>query len=131
MNPSKDIEQDWYVVFTKSKLKHWIFRFINPDFQHCYMVREDMGLWVIIDSSNAHTTVKTELVDDYPHIRVLCPDSVILPVTVKIKGDSYKWHLGINSCVDVCKGCLGIDRWLIWTPYQLYNYIKNKGVYYG
>ena len=126
MNPSTDTIEDWYVVFTKSKLNHWIFKLINPDFQHCYMVKEDMGLWVIIDSNNSSTTVRTELVDDYPHIRVLCPDSVILAVTTRIRADKHKWHLGINSCVDVCKGVLGISNWRIATPYQLYRWIYEQ-----
>ena len=126
MNTGKSIEEDWYVVFAKSKLNHWIFRFIDSHFQHCYMVKEDLGLWVIIDSNNAHTTVRTELVDDYPHIRVLCPDSVILPVRVKINTNKHKWHLGINSCVDVCKGVLGISNWRIATPYQLYRWIYEQ-----
>lgn len=126
MNQGKETQEDWYVVFTKSKLDHWIFSFINPDFQHCYMVKEDLGLWVIIDSNNAHTAVRTELVDDYPHIRVLCPDSVILPVRVKINTNKHKWHLGINSCVDVCKGVLGISNWRIVTPYQLYRWIYEQ-----
>ena len=126
MNQSESITQDWYVVFTQSKLNHWIFRLLNPDFQHCYMVREDYGLWVIVDSHSSYTEVRTELVEDYPHIRLLCPNSVILPVSVKIRANAYKWHLGINSCVDVCKGVMGISNWRIWTPYQLYRWLYGK-----
>jgi hypothetical protein len=126
MNEGKASTQDWYVIFTKSKLNHWIFKLINPDMQHCYMVKEDLGLWVIIDSACNATTVRTELVDDYPHIRDLCPNSVILAVSTRIKADEYKWHLGINSCVDVCKGVLGISNWRIFTPYQLYRWIYGK-----
>jgi hypothetical protein len=125
MTPGTDLTEEWYIVFTTSKLTHWIFRWLNPCFQHCYMVREDNGLWLIVDSKASHTEVRTELVDDYPHIRVLCPNSVILPVTVKISSEQYKWHIGINSCVDVCKGIMGIDNWRIFTPYQLYRCLNG------
>lgn len=126
MNPGKTTTEDWYVVFTTSKLNHWMFRFINPDFQHCYVVREDYGLWLILDSNNAQTTLRTELVDDYPHIRDLCPNSVILPITAKIDANKFKWHIGINSCVDVCKGALGISNWRVITPYQLYRWLYER-----
>lgn len=123
MRPGKTTKEDWYVVFTTSKLDHWMFRFINPDFQHCYVVREEHGLWLVLDSNNAQTTLRTELVDDYPHIRDLCPNSVILPITAKIDANKFKWHIGFNTCVDVCKGALGISNWRITTPYQLYRWL--------
>ena len=126
MEQGKSKTVECYVIFTKTKLNHWIFRLLDPYFQHCYIVQQDYGLWIILNSTNSITTVRTELVDDYPHIRTLCPGSVILPVTAKVHENNYKWHLGINSCVDVCKGFLGIKNWLIWTPYQLYNYLKGN-----
>ena len=90
------------------------------------MVREDKGLWVIADSRSSNTEIRVELVDDYPHIRLLCPNSVIIPVSVKISSDRYKWNLGINSCVDVCKGIMGIDNWRIYTPYKLYRWLNGQ-----
>lgn len=125
MDQSKAIHEDWYVVFTGSKLDNWLMRWLNPDFKHVYMVKEDDGLWVIVNSSNAYTSVTTELIDSYPHIRLLCPNAVILPVRTRINPSNYQWHVGINSCVDVCKGILGIRRFWIWTPYQLYRYLNG------
>ena len=125
MDKIETYTQDWYVVFKGSNLKHWVMRWLNPDFRHVYMVREDEGIWLIINRAEAATIVKTELVEDYPHIRQLCPNTVILPVTVRIKTDVYQWHLGISSCVDVCKGLLGIKDFWVWTPYQLYKRITR------
>jgi hypothetical protein len=125
MNKGNHIDQDWYVIFTRSPMKHWIFKWIDSEIQHCYMVKEDEGLWVIVNSASNATTVRTELISDYPHIRDLCPHSVILPVTTRIRANNRKWHLGINSCVDVCKGLLGINNWRIFTPYQLYRWINE------
>ncbi len=126
-NCSVDSYEDWYVVFTKSKLDHWIFKIIHPSFQHCYVVKRDYGLWIVLDSNNAMTTVRTELVDEYPHIRDLCKDSVILLVRARIDRNKNKWHFGVNSCVDVCKGALGINNWRILTPYQLYRWLYGFG----
>lgn len=126
MNQGKDIIVNWYVIFTKSTLKHWLFKYLDEEIQHCYMVKRDCGLWVIIDTSNSCISVRTEIIDEYPHIRDLCPNSVILPVRAKIDCSQYRWHLGIASCVDVCKGFLGINQWRIITPYQLYRWLNER-----
>jgi hypothetical protein len=120
------VVEDWYVIFAPTRTKHWIYRFIDPYFQHCYMVKEDLGLWVIVDSKSCHTSVTTELVQDFPHIRLLCPNSIIIPVQVRIDIAKDKWHLGMNTCVDVCKGLLGLNKFWIWTPYQLYRYLYER-----
>lgn len=127
MISSSRLTEDWYVVFTSSRLKHWLTRWINPDFAHVKLVKEDDGLWVIVDSKNSFTQITLELIDDYPHIRKLCPNAVILAVKTHINPNKYQWHLGIHSCVDVAKGILGIREFFVFTPYQLYRYIINKG----
>ena len=117
------LTEDWYVVFTKSDTKHWLTPWLNPDFGHVKMVKEDLGLWVIVDSGVACTRITTKLIDDYPHIRILCPNAVILPVRTVIDATKFQWHLGINSCVDTAKGILGIRKMFMNTPYQLYKYL--------
>jgi len=123
---NKDYE-DWYIVFAKSDVRHWVFRFLDPCFQHCYAVKESPGgqFWIIVNSRSTYTdiTIKPKL--DFPHIRLLCPDDVILPIRAKINADSYKWHFGLNTCVDVCKGVIGLNNWRIFTPYQLYRWING------
>ena len=126
MNETRKVTEEWYVVFTGSTLRHWLMRFLHPDFRHVKMVKEDQGIWIIVDSCNSYTKISTELVEDYPYIRLLCPNSVILPVRVNIDADKYQWHLGINSCVDIAKGIMGIRNIAICTPYQLYKYLRGK-----
>lgn len=126
MNEAKSVTENWYAVFTKSTLKHWLSRWLSPDFAHVKMVKEEEGLWLIVNSMNSFTHYSVELVQDYPHIRMLCPNAVILPVTTVINPLNYQWHLGIHSCVDVAKGILGVRGFFIWTPYQLYKYLISR-----
>ena len=126
MNKSKHTTIDWYVVFTGSAVKHWIIRLLQPGFKHCQMVREDDGLWLIVNKTDSDLHGITELVYEYPTIRQLCPDAVILPVTTNIDTRNIQCSLGLSSCVDVCKSLLGINKFWIWTPYQLYKYVRDS-----
>ena len=119
---TKHIEQ-WHIVFTKTTLKHWIFKWLDPCFQHCYAVKESPGgeFWIIVDSKNCYTDVRIESKIDYPHIRCLAPDSVILTIQAIIDPNQYRYTLGISDCVDSCKSVLGIRAFWCWTPYQLYK----------
>ena len=123
MDESEKVIVNWYIIFKKSPLKHWIFRWLNPEIQHCYAVRESEGgqFWIIINSMNSHTDVRMESKLDYPHIRLLAPDSVILSIRAIIRPENYRYTLGINDCVETCKGVLGIKAFWVWTPYQLYK----------
>lgn len=127
MDKVERISEDWYLIFTGSKLEHWLMPFLQPSFKHCLMVREDAGLWQIVSRAHCYLNVETKFVDDYPHIRQLYPNAVILPVTTSIDPDKPQYHLGINSCVDVCKGLLGISAFWIFTPWQLYKHVKRMG----
>jgi hypothetical protein len=119
---TKHIER-WHIIFTKTTLKHWIFRWIDPHFQHCYAVKESAGgeFWIILDAKNCVTEVRIESKMNYPHIRCLSPNGVILSMQAIIDPSNYRYVLGIGSCVDVCKSVLGISDFWCWTPYQLYK----------
>ena len=47
MDKLTHVKEDWYLIFKSSTLKHWVMPWLNPSFQHCLMVREDDGLWII------------------------------------------------------------------------------------
>lgn len=113
----------YYVIFKKTTLKHWVFKWLNPEFQHCYAVKESAGghFWIIVDAKNSCTDVRIESKLDYPHIRCLEPDSVILSIKAIIDPENYRHTLCVFNCVEVCKSVLGIRSFWCWTPYQLYK----------
>jgi len=122
----KHIEH-WYVIFKPSDLKHWIFNWLNPEFQHCYAVKESPGkeFWIIVDGKNCSTDVRLESKLDYPHIRCLAPDSVILSIKAIIHPENYRYTLCIFNCVELVKSVLGIKAFWCWTPYQLYKGLRD------
>jgi len=125
MKQSKFIKEDIYVIFTRSQFRHWFSRWTNPEFAHCFIVKKEFGVWILVDTKNSFLYVTTKLVDDFPYIKDLCPDTKILAITSKIDPNKTQWHPGIGSCVDVCKGVLGIRKFFCFTPFQLYKYIKG------
>ena len=123
---TKHIEH-WYVIFRPTTLKHWIFRWLNPHFQHCYAVKESPGgeFWIVVDAKNSFTQVRMLSKMDYPHIRLLEPDSVILSIRAIINPDNYRYTLCLFNCVEVVKSVLGIRAFWCFTPYQLYKRLHH------
>jgi hypothetical protein len=120
--------EDWYIIFKKTTLKHWVFKWLDPEIQHCYAVKESPGgeFWMIVDSKNCHLDVSMVSKLDYPHIRALEPDSVILSIKAIIRPENYRHTLCVFNCVEVCKSVLGIRSFWTWTPYQLYRYLYGR-----
>ena len=115
--------EEWYVVFTKTKLRHWVFNYLQPEFQHCYAVKSSPGgeFWIIVDSKNSYTDVTIKSKMDYPHIRELAPNCVILSIKAIMDPTDYRYTLCVFNCVEVVKALLGIRSFWCWTPYQLYK----------
>ena len=118
--------EDWYIIFVESDLDHWLIKRLQPYFQHCYAVKESPGgeFWIIVDSKHCYTDVRIESKINYPHIRALAPDGVILKVRAIIRPEN-RWTLNVFNCVEVCKSLLGIRAFWLWTPYQLYRRLSN------
>ena len=123
---TKHIEQ-WHVIFTKTTLKHWIFRWLDSEINHVYAVKESPGgeFWIIVNAKNCHTDITLESKMDYPHIRLLAPDSVILSIRAIIRPENYRYTLCVFNCVEVVKSLLGIKAFWCWTPQQLYTRLHH------
>lgn len=115
----------WYIIFRKAKIKHWVFKWIHPEFQHCYAVKDCDTYWIVVDGATAGTDVFTLDKIDYPHVRLIEPNGVILPVKAIIDPSKSRWGLCIFSCVDICKSVLGVKAIGICTPYQLYKRLTH------
>ena len=127
MDKTLEYTQDWNIIFRKSRHNHWIFKWLDPYFQHCYAVRESegKGLWIVVEGKNAATEVYTLTKQDFPDIRMIEPDGVILPIKAIIDPKQTRWSLCLFTCVDVCKSVLGIKDFWCWTPYQLYKRLSD------
>ena len=128
MNESTETEAEWMIVFCKAKGTNIVTPFLQEGFTHCYAMKKSEGglMWHIVDSMMSHLTIEMQTVDNYPHARAYAGrDAVILPVTAKIDINKMRGTLGIFNCVEVVKALLGIKETWVWTPYQLFKYLKG------
>jgi protease II len=118
-----------HVVFEQTNYKHWIFKFLHPEFQHCYVVKSSRGghYWTVVNQRRSGLEFETEPKDLYPTVRDYAGKNAKI-VTIKVehseKGKIH--HLSMLSCVDICKAALGIKAFFIWTPYQLYKRLRHE-----
>lgn len=129
------IIEDYYIVFTESKSQYWFVKMLNPRFQHVLAIKKSAGgrFWIVINPLFPYTLVDIMTVIDYPDIIMLLKEhkyKTVMRVKTNII-NKPRHTLCIINCVEIIKSLLGIRAFWIWTPYQLYKYLKKQGVYHG
>ena len=100
---SADVE--YYVVFTQAK-RMWFRWLLKRGFSHCFVVRKEYGqVWTIIENTHAKLSVSSYLVEDYPSIHQLVPNTTIVQV---IPDNRKHYHLSVMNCVEVVKSIIGL-----------------------
>lgn len=118
------MSSDIFVVFTKDD-GHWWSRFLHKDIQHCFVIKPNGADYLV----HGRTVDKFDLF-------TVTDKNVILSEPFRIMGYKQKHPVRslfmLNTCVGHTKQLLGINRTFIWTPYQLYKYMRNNhGIYEG
>ena len=125
MKSNPKIIIDIFIIFTQSKCKSWIMKFIKKDFSHVFAMKKSPGgqFWIVIDAIHSYLDCDIVLVEKYPHPRLYVDtEAVILPVKAKI-GTESRWSFCVFNCVEVVKALLGVKAFWVWTPWQLYKYL--------
>ena len=106
----------YYIVFTDDD-GHWWSSLLHKTIRHCYVIKPDRGRWLIMARSTDGIDLYTA--DDLSFID---PGSLL----VKFYAERAKiGMLSFTTCVTYCKHVLGIRKWWIITPYQLYRWINE------
>jgi len=112
---------EWYVVFTKAKIDHWIYRWVDRAMGHVYAVKDlNDYQWLVVQPRINRTEIKIKLKCQYQTIKMLTGpnDKVVKVSTCNI--DS-RGTLNYFNCVEQVKALIGVkDMWCL-TPTQLYN----------
>jgi hypothetical protein len=114
----------YYVIFKNTGVVTWFSRFMDPYFRHVLVVtKSDYGHFLIVTDSKGGN-ISTEMESLMP-IRELYPDDVILEFN-SIVHEKIELIPCIPTCVSFVKAILGIRKWGIFTPYQLYKHILRS-----
>ena len=112
-----------YVAFGGSPT-HWWTHFLKKGFYHCFLVLGNGREWFVIDPV-LHFT-------DLIVVKTLRIESLFLNKGYRLVRATpmipkqIKFYLRPYTCVETVKHFLGISAPYLWTPYQLFCYLKQK-----
>ena len=105
----------------------WWLKPLKKGFKHCFVVLGDGEICVAVDPIRSHTEIGVFKDIDFTIMREFFEANNYTVVETFVRKPEYtKASLGIFSCVEVAKRLLGIHKASILTPYNLYNFLKNK-----
>ena len=124
--PQFQTQKAWVVFCAHTDLP-WL-RFLKSGFRHCFILLNDNQVWVSIDPLSTHTDIQIHhhLGGDYDLPRWLETQGFkVLSAEINTSHTRPAPWMAF-TCVEAIKRTLGIHRRFIFTPWQLYKFLKNK-----
>lgn len=106
-------------------------KFLRRGFRHCFIIMKQDDKWILIDPRADKTDI--QILPHPSHFnfpRYFTTQGKIVCKILNIKTPKKIAPIIPMSCVETVKRIIGIHRWFVFTPYQLYrsiNKIKKKG----
>lgn len=123
-------QQRFVVVFTEVERTHWWDRFLAPGFRHCYVLVWDEVVWLYVDPAIGRTRVL--ILDQYeprhPREWIHDPDATLIEARADLDDLRLRcpWIFGPITCVEGVKAVLGIRKFWLFTPLQLFRYLRRR-----
>ena len=120
----------------KTKVKAWVafsgqadlpwLKILKEGYRHCYIILNDGKRWIIIDPLSNYMDVS---VHDMPldfnlPLWMKSRGHIIVPAEPRRIDKQAPWMP--FSCVETVKRVLGIHQSLIFTPWQLYKFLRKE-----
>lgn len=102
-------------------------RFLKRGFRHCLTLRQIGDCWVLVDGlSNQLVLSVMDTRGLVAYLHLLCRDGWRVQVTWTNANPPARFTLMPGTCVEIAKRVLGIVSWRVWTPHQLFMFIKRN-----
>lgn len=122
---AQPVQEKAWVVFSGKSDWPWL-KLLRPGFRHCFVIVHDGTRWLSLDPLLQHTELK---VHDVP------PD-FDLPGWLTARGNRVmaaplnRAHtkpapVMVFTCVEAVKRVLGLHKWAVMTPWQLYRHLTR------
>ncbi|MDE2097035.1 MAG: hypothetical protein KGL39_07300 [Patescibacteria group bacterium] len=126
--------REWLLVYHPREPWFWWAKYLKQGFRHVELTRpvqfgpsvEDV-VWLNI--LPMFELLDAEISTDPRPPWVKCPGSTVQKVTTLQPLDHVRswFDIGPPTCVEVVKAALGIRAFFVRTPWQLFNYIQQRG----
>lgn len=104
---------------------HWLAPLLKKGFRHCGVAVEAGDYWVFVDPNPDCIRFRVPALKDFD-IAGYFRDQGFSTVEYISSGVEVRVPLAVSNCVGVVKTVLGIRRFFIITPYQLYKYLRRQ-----
>lgn len=124
MKQGNEYTRKYYVVFSDSDRKKWWTSFLKKGFRHVHVLREsDCGEhWILANAVGGNI-----FLDIFPLICLqdIYRNSTIVEYWSQMHQEPF-FKIAQLNCVELVKMVLGIRKFRIFTPYQLFKHIGGS-----
>jgi len=118
--------QKAYVVFSNNT-DLFFLGLLKKNFRHCFLILSDGQNWISVDPlfTNLFIDIQNDIKDEKVFIKWLSENNYKV-LEANIQGQKTFYLPGLCTCVGVIKKILGVRQLFMWTPHQLYKYLKKN-----
>jgi hypothetical protein len=116
----------WVVFTDQSELKS--VRMLKRGFRHCFVLIHDGRRWISIDpmANYMEVMVHDQMSNDFDFIHWLEERGNAVIEARLTRNIMTCAPVMLFTCVEACKRILGVHKFSVLTPWQLYRYLQNK-----
>ena len=124
----QDNMQEAWAVFT-GQTELWWLKFFKSGFRHCYVVLNDGKHWLSVDPLSSYMDVAVHHLPAQFDLPLWLAERghKVVPAHVSREARQAPWM--VFTCVEAVKRVLGIHNRFVFTPWQLYRYLRKQNTY--
>ena len=116
------------VVFHGDGSGFWPAFFGRDGFRHCYVVVPAGDYWILMDGTAGALVIAVVGGTDDSAAAYYKREGMTFIETPIRQRRLLWWPLMLHNCVGATKAVLGVRAPWVWTPYQLYRYLRKMNV---
>ncbi len=114
-----------WVVFSKEADLPWL-KLLRRGFRHCFVVLKHKQTWITLDPLSGHMEVSIHDLPIEYDLPLWLKNQGYTVMPADITQRDKQAPCMPFSCVEAVKRVLGIHSYAIWTPWQLYKFLRQQ-----
>ncbi|MEZ5814978.1 MAG: hypothetical protein R3E13_09740 [Alphaproteobacteria bacterium] len=113
-----------WAVFSGHADLPWL-KILRPGFRHCAVLMNDGRRWVTVDPLSNYTEIAIHDLPPEFDLPLWMKTNGYTVIKAPLRRETRPAPFAVYSCVESVKRVLGIHKRLIFTPWQLYRYLRE------